>query len=278
MKKSLIPLVISILLVIILQAGMWVFSRLPMFDYVDDPSMELKGGSRVQENLRHIEEWGLDTHIACASDQSFAAPASMELVNMWDVKLNIRRGDRISTDFVSYSMGGFDGTRYLKIISDGKEYFGHLGSGQVLKLYMAYIEELGLEEQFQQETGEKFSRSAARRELKEIDRQLFQLGILEAQEWPVNLVKIKNIVLIICIFLPIAGLAASALVNYAGEAAEYGEYLTEWNEESAQRWDSVSGELPQFESLRASGMRDEYRWRKRSFWESLKELFKPVGK
>lgn len=278
MKKSLIPFILSIVLVIVLQAGMFIFSRLPMFDYVDDPSLELNSGSRVRENLMLLEDFGLDTHIACASDQSFAAPASMELINMWDVKLSIRRGDKIATDFVSYSMGGFDGTRYLRIISDGKEYFGYLESGQVLKLYMAYIEEHGLEEQFQQETGSKFSKSAARRELKEIDRQLFQMGILEAQEWPVNLEKIKNIVLIICIFLPVAGLVTSALVNYAGETAEYNEYLTEWNQESAQRWDSVSGDLPQFESLRASGVRDEYRWRKRSFWDSLKDLFKPVGK
>lgn len=278
MKKSLIPLVISIVLVIVLQAGLFIFSRLPMFNYVNDPSMEFKAASHVRENLKQMEQWGLDTHIACVSDQSFAAPKSMKLVNMWDVKLEIRRGDRISTDFVSYSIGGFDGTRYLRIVADGKEYFGHLESGQVLKLYMAYIEENGLEEQFQQETGNKFSKSAARRELKEIDRQLFQMGILEAQEWPVNLERIKNIVLIICILLPIAGLVASTLVNYAGEAAEYNEYLTEWNEESSQRWDNVSGELPQFESLRASGIREEYRWRKRSFWESFKDLFKPVVK
>lgn len=64
------------------------------------------------------------------------------------------------------------------------------------------------------------------------------------------------------------------------ERALCNEYLYAWNTESFERWKSLYGNLPQFSSLKDSGIREDYRrlMVKPTLGVKIKESFAPINK
>ena len=232
--------------------------------------------------LEQLEAWGVDTAIPCVDGQAAAVlkkKLGENYAGLYDgMKDPIQPGDTVITDFVTVNDSDLGSRMICVQKSGGPEKTIAWGKADVLGLYLSYIRENGLEEQFRAETGMRFSRRNAWKALQTIDRQLYDLGICQARAYPINWYYLKLAVILTCCLLPVAAVFLLALLTFLGQRRAYNAYLKQYNAEGIAHWDEIEGTLPQFTSYAQSGIRGPAPDSKPNLQAAFKAMFLPVKK
>jgi len=122
------------------------------------------------------------------------------------------------------------------------------------------------------------NKKSAKQVIRSIDKQIFDYGIWNPADYPLNEQLIWRAITIGSICLILGIMVLSVILETRKEKRIYEEYLQIWNEESMERWLELYGNLTQFRSLKESGIRDEYRYiiYKRSLRQIIVDMFRPV--
>lgn len=241
--------------------------------YADEPNIQRQDSYR-----RFLEFLEIDTAVPGTGGKAltFTAPKTFEMWERFNQGHKVRRGETLCCDFVSWS----DGKRYLMIEYDGKVRQCSVPYKLAAKLYVAALEQNGLEEQFLADTGESLSYRSAREALRTIDAQLYEKGVYIPGDYPFDQSAWGSLMLLMGGALPLILLVLLAIVPAAVDYLSYRIWLEDYNRENSQRWKVVEGNLPQFVSLKenANGGKPQVVYHRPGFVERMKRLFSPVTK
>ena len=181
---------------------------------------------------------------------------------------DVKKGDTITFDFVTYSRGNIFTTTRFGVFTlashksatrsgvftvNGQEYATMLPLRATVSLYIAALEQNGLVGQFESDFGAPLSRRTAHEALRKLDRQLYETGVYNPTDYPFDKLFWNLMLKIAAITAPVSMIILGLLTAFLLEGAEYHRYLSQNNRENQARWDTVSGTLPEFHSLSESG-------------------------
>ena len=204
-----------------------------------------------------LEKQGIDTAMPGNGKQSmtFSSPISLTLRDTAYSPVIIQRGDTLKSDFVTWSHDFFR-ERMVRMTVNGKEYSLKLSTKELTRLYVAALKQNGLQEQFKADTGRNLNCFSAKKAIKQLDQTLFELGIHKAYDYPYDRRRVALILgLSVILALPLSGLLLT-LISLGNESIQYQIWLKQYNKEHIENWDKVSGNLPQFVSLKESGLKE----------------------
>ena len=248
-------------------------------------------GNRQQPNdvsaaADYIESLGGNVQIPCVEDFVEIIPDkswTLYILPIYKGNENAevasgRKGEPISLNFQSFSDKRHGGWRKNEIISGGRTYEGYIKTSALTRMYLNYVKSSGLQIEFENLTGNELNYKSAKQVIRSIDKQIFDYGLWNPADYPLNEQLIWKVITIGSICLILGIMVLSIILEAWKEKRIYEEYLQIWNEESMERWLELYGNLPQFRSLRESGIRDEYRYiiYKRSLKQIIVDMFKPV--
>ena len=239
--------------------------------YADEPNI------RRQDSYRgFLQSLDVDMTVPGTGGEmlTFTAPKTFEMWERFNRGSKVRRGETLRCDFVSWS----DGSRYLMIEYDGKLRQCSVSYKLAAKLYVAALEQNGLAEQFQADTGEPLTYRNAREALRTIDAQIYDKGVYIPGDYPFDQGAWESMMLLVGGSLPLVLLVLLAVLPVLVDYLNYRAWLVEYNRENSQRWKAVEGNLPQFVSLKenANGGKPQFVYHRPGFVERMKRLFSPV--
>lgn len=241
--------------------------------YADEPSIQRQDSYR-----KFLQFLDVDTAVPGTGGETltFTSPKTFEMRVRFNQGYKVRRGETLRCDFVSWS----DGSRYLMIEYDGKVQQCSVSYKLAAKLYMAALEQNGLEEQFLADTGKPLTYRNAREALRTIDAQLYEKGVYIPGDYPFDQNAWNSMMLLVGGSLPLVLLVLLAVLPVLVDYLEYRAWLVDYNRENSQRWKHVEGNLPQFVSLKenADGGKPQFIYHRPGFVERMKRLFSPVVK
>ena len=214
-------------------------------EYADLPNTKDQGRFR-----RFLEDLGVYmTPLATEGKTlTFTSPMAFQVQERFNKESKIPIGTELSCDFISWS-GNKSSQRSLQLTWNGKTKDVTVSPRVAAKLYVAALEQNGLETQFQADTGERLTYGNAREALRSLDRQIYEMGIYMPGDYPYDRSFFRSMSLLLGGSAP---LALIVLILLGGELTEYLRYrawLTDNNRENSQRWRKIQGNLPQFVSL-----------------------------
>lgn len=211
---------------------------------------------RVKEIRDVMEENGLNLCLpGISSPLAFSAPWSFKYLDHY-TEVKIEKGTIIICDFVNYSRKSWFGSKRLTVFEiNGKEVEASVSKKCLAKLYVSALKQNGLEEQFREDFGKGLTVYTAAKALKAIDYQLYKEGILYPGAYPFDRGFWEAILQISVFLLPIILIAASLFTSFLIESIRYNNYLEKYNHEHIGKWNDIAGTLPEFTSLRESGIR-----------------------
>jgi len=115
----------------------------------------------------------------------------------------VHRGEAIETDFVTWCLNRSGGRWFYATVQvDGEavEEQLHLDTEDIANLYIAYLEDNDLVEQFESETGRRLTRRNAIWALQSVDRYLAEQGVGLSKEVPFAVTTINKIALFVTFF------------------------------------------------------------------------------
>ena len=167
---------------------------------------------------------------------------------------DVKKGDTITFDFVTYSRGYvYTAARSGVFTVNGQEYATMLPLRATISLYLAALKQNGLVGQFEADFGAPLSRKTAHEALRKLDRQLYETGVYNPTDYPFDKMFWNLMLKIAAITAPVSMIVLGLLAAFLLDNAEYRRYLSQNNRENQARWDTVSGNLPEFHSLSESG-------------------------
>ena len=283
MKKVLIYSILLISVVALCTAVFLGF-LVPQFSHKDYGNQQLPND--VSSLTNFVESLGGNVQIPCVEDSVEIIPVknwTLYVLPIYKGNENGevasgRKGEPITLNFQSFSDKRHGGWRKTEISVGNRTYEGYIETSALTKMYLDYIESTGSQQAFEQVTGKVLSRSSAKEVIRSIDKQVFELGIWDPADYPVNEQLIWKIITTGSVSLILGLMILSVILEARREQRIYEEYLQVWNEESMERWLVLYGNLPQFRSLRESGIQNEYRYiiYKRSLRQIIMDMFKPV--
>ena len=207
---------------------------------------------------------------------TFTAPMGMMLEDTAYNSVSFSKGDTLESDFVTWSHDYFR-VRMVKLTINGKTCSAKLTTSQLTLLYLAALRQNGLEDQFEADIGRRLNWFSARDAVKALDKTLFEQGIHQAYDYPYDRRRVSLILGLCVIFaLPLAGMLMT-LLSLASESVQYQIWLKQYNKEHTEHWDKLSGNLPQFVSLKESGLKGSIPvHRKQRLRDRFLNLFRPV--
>lgn len=214
-------------------------------EYEDLPSGRDQGKFR-----RYLEDLGVYMAPPATEGQTltFTSPMTFQVQERFSKKSKVRIGTELSCDFVTWSENG-SSRRSLQLTWDGKTKDVTVSPKEAAKLYVAALKQNGLEAQFQTETGERLNYSSAREALRNVDRQIYNMGMYMPGDYPYDRSFFKSLTMLLGGSAPLALIVLIMLGGELGEYLRYRAWLTDYNRENSQRWRQVEGNLPQFVSL-----------------------------
>ncbi|MBE6991165.1 MAG: hypothetical protein E7430_01120 [Ruminococcaceae bacterium] len=283
MKKALIYSFLLITVVVLCMAVFLSFF-VPQFSPLDHGNQQQFND--VSAVADFIESLGVKVQIPCVED-------SVEIIPDKNWKLYIlpiykgnenaevargRKGEPITLNFQSFSDKRHGGWRKTEITVGTRTYEGYIETSALARMYLNYIESSGLQDEFEKLTGNVLNKKSAKQVIRSIDKQIFDYGIWNPADYPLNEQLIWRAITIGSICLILGIMVLSVILETRKEKRIYEEYLQIWNEESMERWLELYGNLTQFRSLKESGIRDEYRYiiYKRSLRQIIVDMFRPV--
>ena len=186
---------------------------------------------------------------------TFRAPFGLMLRDAAYNDFSFARGDTLESDFVTWS-NDFFRERMVRLTVNGRNYSARISTSRLAMLYQSALEQNGLAEQFRADTGKSLNYFSAKNAIKQLDKTLFEQGIHKAYDYPYDRRRVALILGLSVIFaLPLSGLLLT-LVSLGNESIQYQLWLMQYNKEHTESWDKLSGKLPQFVSLKESGLKD----------------------
>lgn len=209
---------------------------------------------------------------------TFTSPKAFTMQERFNKETDVKKGETLSCDFISWSGDRGGGERHVMLRYDGKLREVTIPYKLAAKLYIAALEQNGLSEQFRQETGEKLGYRSAREALRGIDRQIFELGLYIPRDYPYDRAAFDGLILLTGGSVSLILLVLLAVLPQLIEYLRYQAFLVEYNKESSRRWRDVEGKLPQFVSLQenADGGKPIPVYQPPGFVKRLKKMFSPV--
>ena len=258
MKRRIRPFPLALLLVILILLGCFVGYTVKTqqlnvnFHYNSD--YEDLNLNRPKAVLERLKQDGYDLSMPGLSGPvSFTSPCSFTYFQNF-MEHDVKKGTPITFDFVTYSRGSvYTATRCGVITIDGREDAATLPLRATVSLYLAALEQNGLEGQFEADFGAPLSRKTAHEALRKLDRQLYETGVYNPTDYPFDKMFWNLVLKIAAITAPVSMIVLGILAAFLLEGAEYRRYLAENNQENQARWETVSGNLPEFHSLSESG-------------------------
>lgn len=283
MKKNRIhplPLLLIFTFLLVLGYGIYVivvtnrartnFHRSPEADSYNSSYTRLL--PKVKSSDFDLKIAGLD------GDVTFTAPYAFSY-KLYGIKYTITRGEEITTDFVSISVPGMGKvTRAVTLTVKGRSDVVTLTATELSRLYRIALRQNGLTEQFEADFGAPLTRPSSRNALRVIDKQLYDQGIMNPRDYPYDQNALMSLLVFGVFGLPLILIVASTLLTIQLDNMKYRKYLKEYNREHKESWDGIAGTLPQFESLRRSGISMEAlpQRKKKTFLDTLKDQFRPI--
>ena len=226
-----------------------------------------------------LEKQGIDTSMPGIGNQSipFTAPCSLMLTDTAYNTVYVDSGDTLESDFVTWS-NDFFRERMVQMTINGRHCSLKLSTGKLTWLYMTALKQNGLQGALRADTGKTLNYFSAQAAIRHLDKTLFEQGIHKAYDYPYDRRRVELILGLSVIFcVPIAGLLLT-LASVAGETVQYQLWLRQYNKEHTENWDKLSGTLPQFVSLKESGLKAPVPiHRKLRIRDRFLTLFRPVG-
>lgn len=285
MKRRIRPFPIALLLVILILLGCFVGYTVKTqqvnsnFHY--NSAYEDLNLNRPKAVLERLKQDGYDLSMPGLSGPvSFTSPCNFSFFQ--DFKAHdVKKGTPITFDFVTYSRGNvYAATRSGVFTIDGHEYATMLPLRATISLYIAALEQNNLTDQFEADFGAPLSRKTAHEALRKLDRQLYETGVYNPTDYPFDKMFWNLVLKIAAITAPISMIILGILAAFLIEGAEYRRYLWENNQENQARWETVSGNLPEFHSLSDSGVNTPLKpmLKKPGLKAALYRLFGPTVK
>ncbi|MDD6022927.1 MAG: hypothetical protein PUC06_01645 [Oscillospiraceae bacterium] len=279
-KKRRIPLgyvVLGIAILLVLAVAISVIYR----NYRIEQSFRGNGAvnfrvTRLESSRKLLAELGADLKMPGTDGERlrFTAPFGFTFQDTAYNQLEVRRGDSLECDFVSWSHDFFS-LRLVILQVNGREISARMSHWTLARLYRAALKQNHREEQFREDYGRGLSLRSARKALRVIDKEIFDLGLYLPTDYPYNRVVAKKIMIFLMVFsLPLC-LMGTLSVTMLISGIRYRIWLRAYNREHRESWDRVAGTLPQFESLRADGLdRPVPIPQKPNLRNQMKELFR----
>lgn len=285
MKRRIRPFPLALLLVILILLSCFVGYTVKTqqlnvnFHYNSD--YEDLNLNRPKAVLERLKQDGYDLSMPGLSGPvSFTSPRSFTYFQNF-MEHDVKKGTPITFDFVTYSRGSvYTATRCGVITIDGREDAVTLPLRATVSLYLAALEQNGLEGQFEADFGAPLSRKTAHEALRKLDRQLYETGVYNPTDYPFDKMFWNLVLKIAAITAPVSMIVLGILAAFLLEGAEYRRYLAENNQENQARWEAVSGNLPEFHSLSESGTNAAPKpyLKKPGLKDALRRLFGPTVK
>ena len=213
---------------------------------------------------------------------TFTNPSTVNMYQFGVVKnlyrLVIPSGAQLSCDFVVWNNPDGDNPNAfeLSLTVDGKTYDTTMKRGDVAALYRAALQQNGLEEQFQADTGQSLSRRAAKQALQGINRQIYDLGLYAPAGYPYNQQRLEISLISLALLSPVLAIILVAFVAYLRLVREQNLIWAAYNAEHIAHWDGIAGTLPQFTSYAQSGIRGPAQ--KPRLRDVVRAVFQPVAR
>ena len=285
MKHRIRPFPLALLLVILALVGCFVGYTVKTqqvnanFHY--NSAYEDLNFNRPKSVFDRLSQDGYDlTMPGLSGPVSFTAPCTFTYFQTFQ-EYTVKKGTPITFDFVTYSRGSiYTAARMGVITIDGHEDTVMLPLRATVSMYIAALEQNGLEGQFEKDFGAPLSRKTAHEALRKLDRQLYETGVYNPTDYPFDKMFWQLVLNIAAITAPISMIVLGILAAFLLEAAEYRRYLSENNRENQARWQTISGTLPEFHSLGESGMNPAPKpyLKKPGLKDALRRLFGPTFK
>ena len=211
--------------------------------------------TRITQSRQKLAQWDIDTAMPGNGNQvlTFTAPGGMTFRDTGYSNINFHRGDTLESDFVSWSHDYFR-ERFMRLRVNGMTIDARLSNNQAARLYMAALRQNGLEAQFQADFGRRLNLFTAQRAMRLLDQRLFEAGIFRAYDYPYDRRLEQTFLAIVILFaIPISVILMAALSTLA-DHIRYRIWLRSYNREHMADWERVAGTLPQFVSLKESGL------------------------
>lgn len=285
MKRRIRPFPLALLLVILILlscfVGYTVKTQQSNANFHYNSDYEDLNLNRPKAVLERLKQDGYDLSMPGLSGPvSFTSPRSFTYFQNF-MEHDVKKGTPITFDFVTYSRGSvYTATRCGVITIDGREDAVTLPLRATVSLYLAALEQNGLEGQFEADFGAPLSRKTAHEALRKLDRQLYETGVYNPTDYPFDKMFWNLVLKIAAITAPVSMIVLGILAAFLLEGAEYRRYLAENNQENQARWETVSGNLPEFHSLSESGTNAAPKpyLKKPGLKDALRRLFGPTVK
>ena len=258
MKRRIRPFPLALLIVILALVGCFIGFTLKTqqvnanFHY--NAAYEDLNLNRPKAVFQRLSEDGYDlTMPGLSGPVTFTSPCNFSFFQ--DLKEHdVKKGDTITFDFVTYSRGYvYTAARSGVFTVNGQEYATMLPLRATISLYLAALKQNGLVGQFEADFGAPLSRKTAHEALRKLDRQLYETGVYNPTDYPFDKMFWNLMLKIAAITAPVSMIVLGLLAAFLLDNAEYRRYLSQNNRENQARWDTVSGNLPEFHSLSESG-------------------------
>ena len=241
------------------------------YPYEDKPEYYNQGQFRS-----FLLDLGVDMTVPGTGGETltFSSPMKFRAKARFGAEYDVKINDTLSCDFISWS-GDKTSNRHLILSINGQTYEVNLSPRKAAKLYIAALRQNGLEEQFFEETGEELKMSSARDALRKIDAQVFALKVYVPWDYPFDRDLWQRIAGLVAGSWPFAITFIIMVFEYISDYAKYVAWLENNNRVNQNRWEKISGTLPQFVSLSESGERGKpmFKYQRSTFEEMLKRLF-----
>lgn len=247
-----------------------------------EQSYQSSGVSFKQTSLQSaratLDQLDIDTALPGNGNSSltFSAPFGLVFKDTAYNDCSFSRGDILRCDFVSWSHDFFR-FRLVTIFVNDKEYSAKLTTPQLTRLYISAIKQNMLESQFEADSGRNFNYFSAKDAITALDQTLFEQGIHKAYNYPYDRRRVKILMALCAIFLIPICMFVLACISLIYDAAKYRIWLIKYNRENMKRWDQIAGSLPQFFSLKESGLKKPIpEYQRPKLAERILDMFKPV--
>ena len=258
MKRRIRPFPLALLIVILALVGCFIGFTLKTqqvnanFHY--NAAYENLNLNRPKAVFQRLGEDGYDlTMPGLSGPVTFTSPCNFSFFQDFK-EHDVKKGDTITFDFVTYSRGYvYTAARSGVFTVNGQEYATMLPLRATVSLYVAALEQNGLTDQFEADFGAPLSRRTAHEALRKLDRQLYETEVYNPTDYPFDKLFWNLMLKIAAVTAPVSMIVLGILAAFLLDNAEYRRYLSQNNRENQARWDTVSGNLPEFHSLSESG-------------------------
>lgn len=275
--------ILFVILVLLLMSGFFYYSyQMDLINQNFNPNAQFEDWNfnHISETMEAIKENDFDLSVPGVDGQiTFTMPYDVDYFYQF-VKNTIEKGTTITTDFVTYSKGNsLNTSRAVLFFIDEKQYEVRISVKDMARLYMVAIKENNRSIQFEEDYGKKLTYRSARNALRTLDKQLYDNGVTKPDDYPFDSQFWRNLLQFSAWLAPLSLIILAVFVSFMMQNLRYRSFLKEYNIDQTKSWDEIAGTLPQFQSLKNSGIVAPPKEipHKATLLDAIKNLFRPIS-